>query len=328
MINDTSAPSGLEIATLGGHSMGTQWSARIAVRPGRDLHSLHVGIQDTLDRVVAQMSTWEADSDISRYNRSGPGSVHVLPTAFAYVLKVALDIATRSGGAFDPTVGPLVALWGFGAAASGHRVPSAQEIADLAPAVGWHRLQWQGEQSLLQPGGLALDLSGIAKGYGVDAVAQWLQHAGVHSALVDVGGELFGYGHKPDGQPWRVLVESAPEEDAGTGLPARVLALDGAAVATSGDRWHRFVADGVRYSHTFDPRRGRPVRQAAAAVTVVAADATHADAWATAMTVLGASQGVVLADSLDLAVRFLSRTPTGLHEACSRAFLQRLERLA
>lgn len=314
-----------EIATLGGQSMGTQWSARVVVRRGRDLHGLHLGIQDTLDRVVAQMSTWEADSDIARYNRAAAGTAHALPAEFAHVLCAAREIARDSGGAFDPSVGPMVALWGFGAAGGGHRVPSAQQIAEIAPRVGWQRLYWQADGRLLQPGGLALDLSGIAKGYGVDAVARWLRQAGVNAALVDVGGELFGYGRKPDGQPWRVLVESAPEEDADAALPPRVLALDELAVATSGDRWHRFDRDGVRYSHTFDPRRGRPVAQAAAAVTVLAGDAMHADAWATAMTVLGVEEGIALAESRALAVRFLARTATGLQEHMSGAFRERLE---
>ena len=324
-MTESSSSSGLEIASLGGHSMGTRWSARIVVRAGRDLHGLHAGIQDVLDQVVAQMSTWEAASDISRYNRAPAGTTHALPAEFVHVLRAAQEIALASGGAFDPSVGPMVALWGFGAAGNGHRVPSPAEITAIAPRVGWQRLQWQEGQRLLQPGGLELDLSGIAKGYGVDAVARWLQDAGVHSALVEVGGELFGYGRKPDGQPWRVLVESAPEEDAEADLPPRVLALDGLAVATSGDRWHRFDVDDLRYSHSFDPRSGRPVPQAAAAVTVLAGDAMRADAWATAMTVLGVEAGLGLAASLDLAVRFLSRTPSGLQEHLSDAFLHQLE---
>lgn len=322
MFDDASPRPDTEIATLGGHSMGTRWSARIAVRPGRDLHGLHAGIQAALDEVVAQMSTWEADSDISRYNRADAGSRHALPAAFAHVLEVATEVARASDGAFDPTVGPMVALWGFGAAAGqGHRVPAADELAATAARVGWPRLQYR-DGHLLQPGGLALDLSGIAKGYGVDAAAAWLRRAGVHAALVEVGGELFGYGRKPDGQPWRVLVEAGPGEDAEATLPPRVVALDGLAVATSGDRWHHFEAEGVRYSHTFDPRRGVPVAQAAAAVTVLAADATRADAWATAMTVLGAEDGLALAEAQGLAVRFLSRTAEGLRETSSTAFVR------
>ncbi|MDG2525525.1 FAD:protein FMN transferase [Stenotrophomonas sp. HITSZ_GD] len=315
-----------EVAALGGATMGTRWHVRLAVRRGRDLHGLHAGIQGVLDDVVAQMSQWEAGSAISRYNGAARGTRHRLPAGFAHVMSVALEVAQASGGAFDPTLGPLVALWGFGASRGPLRVPSDAEREATAQRIGWSRLVWDANSAeLLQPGGLALDLSAIAKGYGVDAVAAYLQHAGVDAALVEVGGELFGYGDKPDAQPWRVLVESAPEEDAASALPPRVVALRGRAIATSGDRWHHFDAGDERYSHTFDPRLRRPVPRAPAAVSVVAADATHADAWATAMTVLGPEEGLALAERLHLAVRFLSRDGTGLRERLSPAFEALLE---
>lgn len=317
----------LDIATLGGQTMGTTWSVKLVVPRRHDLHRLHAGIQQTLDAVVAQMSTWEPDSDISRYNRAGAGSWHRLPGGFGEVMQAAFEVAQASGGAFDPSVGPMVALWGFGAHAGAQRVPSPSEVDAARTRSGWTRLQWRdGGRELLQPGGIELDLSGIAKGYGVDAVQRQLRERGIAGALVEVGGELFGYGRKPDGQPWRVLVESAPEEDDASGLPPRVLALDGLAVATSGDRWHRFDADdGQRYSHTFDPRLGRPVERAAAAVSVVAGDTTRADAWATAFTVLGPERGIALADARGLAVRFLVRTAHGVAEHLSQAFVHRLE---
>lgn len=315
-----------EIAGLGGATMGTTWRVRVSVRRGRELHGLHAGIQATLDEVVAQMSHWEADSDISRYNRATRGTLQRLPAGFAQVMSVALEVAQASQGAFDPTLGPMVALWGFGASRGPKRVPSEAERAATAARVGWSRLVWDaGSHELLQPGGLELDLSAIAKGYGVDAVAAYLRHAGVDAALVDVGGELYGYGNKPDGQPWRVLVESAPEEDAASDLPPRVLALRDLAVATSGDRWHHFDSEDERYSHTFDPQLHRPVPRAPAAVTVVAGDTTRADAWATAMTVLGPEKGLALAERLQLAVRFLARDADSLRESLSPAFATLLE---
>ncbi|KRG46974.1 thiamine biosynthesis protein ApbE [Stenotrophomonas panacihumi] len=318
-----------EVAGLGGTTMGTTWGVRLSVRRGRDLHGLHAGIQATLDDVVAQMSNWEADSDISRYNRAARGTLQRLPTGFAHVMSVALEVAQASQGAFDPTLGPMVALWGFGASRGPMRVPSDAERAATATRVGWCRLVWDaGSRELLQPGGMELDLSAIAKGYGVDAVAAYLRHAGVEAALVEVGGELYGYGDKPDGQPWRVLVESAPEEDLASELPPRVLTLRDLAVATSGDRWHHFDANDERYSHTFDPRLRRPVPRAPAAVTVAAADTTRADAWATAMTVLGPEQGLALAERLQLAVRFLARDAGGLRESMSSAFEALLEATA
>ena len=304
--------------------MGTTWQVTLVAASNRDLHPLHAGIQAQLDTVVAQMSTWEAGSDISRFNAAPAGTALPLPQSFGHVLRAALDIAARSGGAFDPTVGPLVALWGFGAHAHARRVPDAAALAATRERCGWQRLSL-GTGQLTQPGGLELDLSAIAKGFAVDALSAWLRSQDIHAALVEVGGELHGYGSKPDGQPWRVLVESDPEADAAADHPPRVLALDDLAVATSGDRWHHYAADGVQYSHTLDPRSGAPVIRAAAAVTVVAADAMHADGWATALTVMGVKEGLAFATDHGLAARFVTRTPTGLEERLSPAFQRLLD---
>ncbi|MEN5038663.1 FAD:protein FMN transferase [Stenotrophomonas sp. TWI1149] len=309
----------LDIASLGGHTMGTTWQVKLAVARSRDLHPLHAGIQAQLDAIVAQMSTWEADSDIARFNRAPAGEWQALPPLFDTVMQCALEIAQRSGGAFDPTVGPLVALWGFGAQAQARQIPDAGTLAATRARCGWQRLQWQPGR-LRQPGGLALDLSAIAKGFAVDQVSAWLRQNGVHAALVEVGGELHGFGRKPDGQPWRVLVESAPEDDAQADHPPRVLALTERAVATSGDRWHHFEHGGEQYSHTLDPRIGAPVARAAAAVTVVADSAMQADAWATALTVMGADDGMAFARTHALAARFVSRGTHGIEEHMSPAF--------
>ena len=314
------------IAALGGHTMGTRWSVKLVAPRSRGLHALHTGIQGELDRVVAQMSTWESDSDISRYNRTTAGSWQTLPADFWQVLVAARDIAERSDGAFDPSIGPLVALWGFGAQAGAQRAPDAARLADVGSRCGWHRLQLDmPSHAALQPGGLQLDLSAIAKGYGVDLVSRWLRRVGIDAALVEVGGELHGYGLKPDGQPWRVLVESEPEEDAGAEYPLRVLALNDLAVATSGDRWHHYEHDGVSYSHTLDPRTRAPVTRAAAAVTVIDREAMRADAWATALTVMGAQEGLEFATRHGLAARFVSRGQNGLEETMTAAFQQYLD---
>lgn len=309
----------LDIARLGGHTMGTTWQVTLAVPHARDLHPLHAGIQQQLDTVVAQMSTWEADSDITRFNQAAPGTWQALPAQFDTVMRCALEIARRSEGAFDPTLGPLVALWGFGAQAGQRQIPEPDILAATRARCGWQRLHARPGR-LLQPGALTLDLSAIAKGFGVDQVSAWLRAQGIAAALVEVGGELYGFGRKPDGQPWRVLVESAPDEDAQAAYPPRVLALDGRAVATSGDRWHHFEQAGEQFSHTLDPRTGAPVTRAAAAVTVVAADAMQADAWATALTAMGSVQGLAFARAHALAARFVSRGAQGIEEHMSPAF--------
>ena len=296
------------IHTLYGETMGTRW--RVCVVAGRqvDLHALHAVIQAPLDRIVAQMSTWEAGSDISRYNRAGAGTWQALPQPFFEVLQCALAIAAASEGAYDPTIGPLVDLWGFGAHANGHRVPDSAQVTAARKRTGWQRVTLDEDRhAVLQPGGVALDLSAIAKGHGVDAVTTALQNHGITSALVDVGGELRGYGRKPDGTPWRVLVETSPDAEPGEAT-ACVLSLDGIAVATSGVHWHRFESAGREYAHTLDPRTGAPVEHAAAAVTVIAADAIHADAWATALTVMGVDAGLTFAEARGLAARFVAGT--------------------
>ena len=295
--------------------MGTTWSVRLTAARNADLHALHAGIQARLDRVVAQMSTWEPGSDISAYNRADAGTWLRIPPDFFAVLACALRIGEASDGAFDPSIGSLVGLWGFGAEAAIGEVPSMPERDAARDAVGWRRIQLRGDREVLQPGRVRLDLSAIAKGFGADLVVAGLREAGISGALVEVGGELHGYGRKPDGTRWRVLVEAGPEEDDDS-LEPRVLELDGIAVATSGDRWHHYTrrdehGDERRYTHTIDPRSGAPVEHAPVAVTVVARDAMHADAWATALTVLGESAGMALAEREGLAVRYLSRDAEG-----------------
>ncbi len=303
--------------------MGTSWCVKLVASPRVDLHMLHAGIQQQLDRVVAQMSTWEAGSDITRFNRSSADTWHGLPPEFFAVLSCALEIARDSDGAYDPTIGPLVAAWGFGAAQGGHRIPDDDALATARARVGWRRMLLRAETaSVLQPGGVDLDLSAIAKGHGVDLVTGHLRDIGITAALIEVGGELYGYGHKPDGTAWQVLVETSP--DAADEAEACVIALEGIAVATSGDRWHAFEKDGTIFSHTLDPRTGRPVEHVSAAVTVIADDAMHADAWATALTVMGADAGFAFAQERKLAARFVVRGDHGLAGKATDAFLARL----
>lgn len=315
----TAHPAPEAIAALGGDTMGTTWSVRLVDSPGTDLHALHAGIEAQLVRVVRQMSTWEADSDINAYNRSAGGTWHAIAPEFQCVLGCALDIARASNGAFDPTVGPLVGLWGFGADARCD-VPTQAAVQHERRRVDWRRITLDRDAGqVLQPGDVRIDLSAIAKGFGVDQVAEWLQAAGVTAALVEVGGELRGYGRKPDGAAWHVLIEAGPDEADET-LQPRVLLLDGIAVASSGDRWHHYQRGGRRYTHTIDPRTGEPREHAAAAVTVIAHEAMQADAWATALTVLGGTEGFTLAQQRGLAARFLEHTDTGLRERMTDAF--------
>lgn len=290
-------------AALAGATMGTTWSARLALPAGVTEASARLGIQAALDQVVAQMSTWEADSDITRYNRAEPGW-QALPPEFFHVLRHALMLAEDSGGAYDPTVGPLVNAWGFGPHQRAFEPPSPAAIQIARDRCGWRRVPLDEDRGAAwQPGGVYLDLSSIAKGYGVDRAAMALDALGITDYLVEVGGELRARGKRPDGQSWRVAIEVPDASDD----HALALPLHNCSIATSGD-YRRHAGDGdARYAHTIDPRTGHPVRNAVASVTVLHPVCMQADALATVLTVLGEADGVAYARRHALAALFIVR---------------------
>ncbi|MBY0468814.1 MAG: FAD:protein FMN transferase [Burkholderiaceae bacterium] len=312
---------------LGGPTMGTRWSVKFWHPIGTPSPShavLREGIDAALATVVRQMSPWEPDSDISRFNRAGAGEWQTLPEPFFTVLHSALAMARDSGDAYDPTVGPVVDLWGFGPAPARGTVPAAAELQAAHARVGWQRIVLDVPQRRVrQPGGSRLDLSSIAKGHAVDAVARVLRERGCVNALVEVGGELLGCGRRPDGEPWRVAVKLPGSALADGDAPGPVLSLPDLAVATSGDDFRHFVADGERCSHTIDPRTGRPIRHALASVTVVHAQCMQADALATALLVQGPEAGWAHAERLRLAALFIRRSADG-HEARPTAAFEAL----
>lgn len=290
--------------SIAGESMGTRWTVKLAAAP-RPLDRLRALLQAELDRIVAEMSHWQADSQLGCFNRAAAGTWQMLPEGFFTVMQQALLIAEDSDGAYDPTAGPLVDCWGFGPAPRRSAPPSPEQITTARAAVGWQRLRLDVTQRrLLQPGGVQLDLSAIAKGYGVDRLAEVLMSLGVRHYLVEVGGELRGQGCKPDGSPWWVQIEQPGEAQEAAPL---VLALDGLAVASSGDYRRYFEADGQRYAHTIDPRDGWPLRHALAAVSVVHASALQADALSTALYVLGPERGMDYAIRHGLCAHFVLR---------------------
>ncbi len=312
---------------VAGSTMGTSWSARCVLPAGCEDDALADGLQLQLDTVVAQMSHWESDSNLSRFNNAPAGSWHQLPEQFYQVLAYALNVTRDSGGAYDPCAGALVNLWGFGART---RYDEAHFYAPADRAV--HALLARGDRQrveldplqrrIRQPGSVQLDLSSVAKGYAVDQLARYLDAAGIHHYLVEVGGELRGAGMKPDGQPWWVTLEGVP--DAGATDPV-VVALHGLAIATSGDYRRYYQHEGQRTSHTLDPRSGFPIRNDVASVTVIHRECMAADALSTALTVLGPEAGLRFAEQHKLAARFLVRRGATLEEVCSRAFKELLQ---
>jgi thiamine biosynthesis lipoprotein len=291
------------IVDLSGETMGTGWRVKL-VRPlGLNPANLRRAILARFDGIIAEMSQWDAGSHLSRFNRVAAGSWIDLPSDFATVIGCALRLAGESGGAFDPTLGRAAALLGYGA-----DIP-AQDNLDAAHAdSGWRRLAFDpAARRLRQPGGLWLDLAGIAKGYAVDVVADLLAAHGIRHFLVEIGGELVGRGLRPDGEPWWVALEVPP---GGRMAPIHV-ALHELAVATSGD--YR------RGAHTIDPATGRPLNQGIVSVSVIHETAMLADGWATALTTLGAERGMALATGRNLAARILVRRGKALSEHISPA---------
>ena len=312
---------------FGGATMGTTWSVRLVMPASLAPQAILAGLEERLQRVVAQMSTWQADSDLCRFNRAPAGSWMALPQEFSRVLEYALWLAQESGGAFDPCCGTLVDLWGFGPAPRGAAIPDPRRIAAAQARSGWNRIRLEPQTGhAWQPGGSHLDLSAIAKGFAVDLLALWLQEIGIHHYLVEVGGELRGHGTKPDCQPWWVELEQPPPAGPATAqCQPTVVALHGLSVATSGD-YRRFFEQGDRrYAHTIDPRSGYPVPHALASVSVLHAECMAADALATALMVLGAEQGLQLARRLEVAALFVERSADGFRERMSPALAAMLE---
>lgn len=279
------------------------------------------GIYRELNQVDEAMSTYKADSELSRFNQAPINSWITVSEPLGAVLDMASRINQESGGAFDVTVGPLVNLWGFGPERKEDRVPTAEEIETVRALVGQSLLQKDETGRLLRSAPIYIDLSAIAKGYAVDRVAAYLEGQGIARYLVEVGGEIRLKGPKSNGEPWRIAIES-PE---GLRNIFSTLASNDLALATSGDYRNYFEKDGVRYSHTIDPRTGAPIRHGLASVSVLAESTALADGWATAMMVLGPEEGRALAERLNLAVYFIIKAGEGFSDWASLEFLRRVE---
>lgn len=304
---DSTAP----LCMISGQTMGTTWQVQAALPASANITAadLQARIDARLDVIVREMSHWQADSDLSRYNNAAAQSAVALPPDFATVMACALDIARHSDGAFDPAQGRLTDIWGLGPRpATGE--PDDTAIAEALRLSGWHKLAFAPDTAMLhQPGGLWLDLSGIAKGYAADAVADLLGRLGLGHALVNIGGECAGRGMRPDGDPWWVDLECPP----GLALAPLRVALHQLSVATSGDY--------LRGAHTLDPRSGRPAIHATTVVSVIHQRCMEADAWATALSVVALPDAQMLAIRHDLAARIVLRSGAEWLSPALRAML-------
>ncbi len=306
---------------LSGPTMGTGYRVSLPQKLSADeTEAVRATVEAALGQVDALMSTYRSDSELSAFNAAGAKTWLEVAPDTAAVMAEALRTGSLSGGAFDVTVGPLVDLWGFG---PGDRqgVPGDEAIADAAALSGQNALQFvPGRGMAKDRDGLRVDLSGIAKGHAVDLVAERLEAAGFDSYLIDVGGELKSRGRKADGAIWRVGIERPVP---GERQVQRVVTLEGGAIATSGDYRNFFERGGRRYSHTIDPRTGRPVEHTLASVSVVADSAMTADALSTALMVMGPEEGLALAETLELSALFLLRSDGEIAERGTRAFMER-----
>lgn len=320
-------PIGGALHELKGETMGTTWSVRYA--SPIPVPFLQQGIERVLQQIIMQMSTWEPQAELARFNRAEAGSWHVLAPEFFEVLQFSQRIAEETDGALDVTAGALVNVWGFGPTRSwrdpGFEPPSQEQVEQARACCGWQRVQLDASRhSALQPGGICLDLSAVAKGFAVDQVSRHLHARGVSHHLVEIGGELRGSGVKPDASPWWVELECpdvSSQRDAGSML----LALHELSVASSGDYRRCFEHDRRRYSHSIDARSGRPIEHNLASVTVIAAECMAADAMSTALTVMGLDAGLAFAESRQVAALFTVRTPNGMEEHGTSAFMSLLE---
>lgn len=278
---------------LNGPTMGTRYSAVFYAPEGGDLGEVASALQASVDRVDRQMSTWIADSDLMRLNRAVVGDWVEVPDALLTVISAGLDIGRRTGGAFDIGVGDLVAAWGFGTRNGAPDVGQTESLANTARRPTYEILEVDGTAGRLRKlAPVSLDLSGIAKGFGVDQLAETLESFGIRDYLVSIDGEVRARGAKPGNAPWRVAVEKPDRKEREV---AGVVELTSGALATSGNYRHWVDLNGQSFSHTMDPRTGRPLENGLAAVTVRAESCMLADAWATAMLVLGERAGRPLA---------------------------------
>ncbi len=286
------APAARHEVLSSGEALGTRWSvkwvSRASAEPIRS-DALRDRVASVLERVDRGMSNWREDAELARFNRQTEPTGFEFSSETRRVIIAALAIARETNGAFDPTVGPLVALWGFGPDAVLEE-PTEQEIARQRARVGWSLLAWDREGRLLRRvPGVELDLSAIAKGYAVDAIVHELVRDRPHGLLVEVGGEVRALGTTLLGEPWRVGIQDPIAR--GDELEA-VLGLTGAALATSGDYRNLRVVSGKRRSHVIDPRTGQPLDNRVASASVVAPTCMEADAAATALMVLGPDLGM------------------------------------
>lgn len=302
-----------ERGLLEGKTMGTLWSVQI---DGTPPPALHAALQAAVEEIDRQMSNWSDTSDLMRFNAAETHVWHPLPAHLLSVLAEGLTISRATGGAFEMNLGAAVRAWGFNAtpinlkalqAASAAPHVKATQALELDLATGHAR----------KTADLWLDLAGIAKGFGVDRLAEVVQSFGIRHALCAIDGELRAIGTRSNGMPWPVAIESPDSPDRAA---QSIIAMDAGAVASSGDYRHFLTVKGKRLSHTMDPQRAAPLLDGPASVSVLAPHCLQADAMATALMVMGEADGLAFAKATGISALFLMREAAGLRASGTGVF--------
>ncbi len=301
-------PNESPIHTISGLTMGTTFSIKLLL-PGKDnpaVNDLKTKIQKRLKTIESQLSAHKKSSEISHFNRFRGKDWFPVSLDIAKVVQYSLYISNLSNGAFDITAGPLVNLWGFGPERKIAPFPDSQVIQKTKKIVSYKNLGVRLSSPAIKKriSGLNCNLSAIAKGYGIDSIARLLDHNKINNYMVEIGGEVKAKGKKSENIPWRIGIASPSGKQAEI---RKVITLYNMAVATSGDYQNYYKRQGRRYSHSIDPRTGYPIAHELASVTVVHESCMHADAMATAISILGPHDGYKLAVDQDLAVFFIIR---------------------
>lgn len=285
--------------------MGTTYKV-VALDHTRNLKEADVkdAIDTALAEVIQSMSNWDSTSEISRFNTQQGVSAQQISPALAEVMQAAADVNSASKGRFDTTMGPLIELWGFGAPGYS-KVPSEAELQTARTLSGHaNTLRVTGDRLRKTQAGTQVYLAAIGKGYGADHVGRALTSMGLQDFMVEIGGDLYASGKNAEGLPWQIGIEVP---DASRRAVQGVIGVSGKGLASSGDYRNYFEKDGKRYSHLIDPTTGRPVQHRTASATVIAENAMLADAWSTAMLILGREHGMEVANDHNVAVQFIDR---------------------
>ncbi|EKO3443677.1 FAD:protein FMN transferase [Vibrio fluvialis] len=309
---------------LSGPTMGTSYNIKYLQQDGLpSSDDLHKEIDRLLEEVNDQMSTYRKDSELSRFNQYQGIDPFEVSNQTATVVKEAIRLNGLTEGALDVTVGPLVNLWGFGPEARPEVVPTDAELAERKANTGIHHLSVDGNKLSKDLPHLYVDLSTIAKGWGVDVVANYIESQGIHNYMVEVGGEIRLKGLNRDGVPWRIAVEKPTVDERSI---QEIIEPGDMAIATSGDYRNYFERDGVRYSHIINPQTGRPIHNRVVSVTVLDKSCMTADGLATGLMVLGDEKGIEIAEQNHIPVFMIVKTDDGFKEIASSAFKPYLNR--